>query len=81
MDKLQILRIKFSAVLELFQVLEGNAEKIFKEYENASIENKDKFAAKYLNYCTFMIDVREYLDTMKDEYDEIKKLGEKNNVK
>lgn len=75
MDKLQILRIKFSAVLELFQVLEGNAEKIFKEYENASIENKDKFAAKYLNYCTFMIDVREYLDTMKDKLNELNNGG------
>lgn len=75
MDKLQILRIKFSAVLELFQVLEGNAEKIFKEYENASIENKDKFAAKYLNYCTFMIDIREYLDTMKDKLNELNNGG------
>lgn len=75
MDKLQILRIKFSAVLELFQVLEGNAEKIFKEYENSSIENKDKFAAKYLNYCTFMIDIREYLDTMKDKLNELNNGG------
>lgn len=67
MNKLYYIRIKYGALLELLQVLYENAEKLFKEYQNAKKEESSEKAKKYFYYNDFIKDVREQAHILEKE--------------
>lgn len=66
MSKLQILRIKLDALLELSQKLYENGRKIFKEYLNAK-KDGNELIKKYDYYTEFLRDVIEQTELLEDE--------------
>ena len=70
MNNLQILKIKYSAVLELLQKLYQNLHNIYVEYNNATGDEKDKLMNEYFNYNKCVSDIQNEANILSNEIDE-----------
>lgn len=70
MSNLQILRIKYSAVLELLQKLYQNLHNLYLEYENATKDDKDRLMNKYFDYNKCISDIQNEAIKLSNEIDE-----------